>query len=206
MGSTSWQSSYNQWGWATKFLAWTLVVALCSGCSSTNLPPMGYQGKPFRLEPDERQLWSDAEKEEEKLAKLGKTYDDPLLEDYLGGVAAKLVPQEAQQAGAPTPRITVFRDPTLNSFAMPNGRIYIHTGLLSRVENEAQLSTILSRELAHVTNRHALMFNRGAQNKQIWLTALAGATGRQTPQGNYITAEAQKWARVIKAAGLDTAK
>ena len=151
---------------------------------------MGYQGKPFRLEPDERQLWSDAEKEEEKLAKLGKTYDDPLLEDYLGGVAAKLVPQEAQQAGAPTPRIAVFRDPTLNGFAMPNGRVYIHTGLLSRVENEAQLSTILSRELTHVTNRHALMFNRGAQNKQIWLTALAGATGRQTPQGNYITAEA----------------
>jgi beta-barrel assembly-enhancing protease len=105
-------------------------------------------------------------------------------------VAAKLVPQEAQQAGAPTPRIAVFRDPTLNGFAMPNGRVYIHTGLLSRVENEAQLSTILSRELTHVTNRHALMFNRGAQNKQIWLTALAGATGRQTPQGNYITAEA----------------
>ena len=60
-----------------------------------------------------------------EIAKLGKTYDDPLLEDYLGGVAAKLVPQEAQQAGAPTPRIAVFRDPTLNGFAMPNGRIYM---------------------------------------------------------------------------------
>jgi len=136
---------------------------------------MGYQGKPFRLEPDERQLWSDAEKEEEKLAKLGKTYDDPLLEDYLGGVAAKLVPQEAQQAGAPTPRIAVFRDPTLNAFAMPNGKVYIHTGLLSRVENEAQLSTILSRELTHVTNRHALSFTRDAQNKEILFTVLAVA-------------------------------
>jgi beta-barrel assembly-enhancing protease len=151
---------------------------------------MGYQGKAFRPEPDERRLWSDAEKEEEKLATLGKTYDDPLLEDYLTSVAAKLVPEEAQQAGAPAPRIVVFRDPTLNAFAMPNGKVYIHTGLLSRVENEAQLSMILGHELTHVTNRHALMFNRDGQNKQIWLTALAVATGSQTSKGNYVTAEA----------------
>lgn len=158
---------------------------------------MGYQGKPFRPETDERQLWSDAEKEEEKLAKLGKTYDDPLLEDYLASVAAKLVPEEAQQAGAPAPRIAVFRDPTLNAFAMPNGKVYIHTGLLSRVENEAQLSMILGHELTHVTNRHALMFNRDARNKQIWLTALgiaaalgvAVAAGSQQSKGNYVAAE-----------------
>ena len=158
---------------------------------------MGYQGKPFRPEPDERKLWSDAEKEEEKLAKVGKTYDDPLLEDYLAAVAAKLVPEEAQNAGAPAPRIAIFRDPTLNAFAMPNGKIYIHTGLLSRVENEAQLSMILAHEMTHVTNRHALMFNRDAQNKQIWFTALAiaaslgvaVAAGSQTSKGNYVTAE-----------------
>jgi beta-barrel assembly-enhancing protease len=158
---------------------------------------MGYQGKPFRPEPDERKLWSDAEKEEEKLAKTGKTYDDPLLEDYLASVAARLVPEEAQQAGAPAPRMALFRDPTLNAFAMPNGKVYIHTGLLSRVENEAQLSMILGHELTHVTNRHALMFNRDAQNKQIWFTALAVAAslgvavaaGSQQSKGNYVSAE-----------------
>jgi len=158
---------------------------------------MGYQGKPFRPEPDERKLWSDAEKEEEKLAKLGKTYDDPLLEDYLASVAARLVPEEAQEAGAPAPRIAVFRDPTLNAFAMPNGKIYVHTGLLSRVENESQLSMILGHEMTHVTNRHALMFNRDAQNKQIWFTALAiaaslgvaVAAGGQQGKGNYVSAE-----------------
>jgi predicted Zn-dependent protease len=173
------------------------VAALLSACASTNIPPMGYRGQPFRPEPDERKLWSDAEKEEEKLAKLGKTYDDPLLEDYLASVAAKLVPEEAQQAGAPAPRISVFRDPTLNAFAMPNGKIYIHTGLLSRIENESQLSMILGHELTHVTNRHALMFNRDAQNKQIWFSALAiaaslgvaVATGSQQGKGNYVSAE-----------------
>jgi predicted Zn-dependent protease len=167
---------------------------------------MGYQGKAFRPEPDEQRLWSDAEKEEEKLATLGKTYDDPLLEDYLTSVAAKLVPEEAQQAGAPAPRIVVFRDPTLNAFAMPNGKVYIHTGLLSRVENEAQLSMILGHELTHVTNRHALMFNRDGQNKQIWLTALAVATGSQTSKGNYVTAEAPRTtSNIFLALGLQQA-
>ncbi len=172
-------------------------MALLSGCASTHVPPMGYQGKAFRPEPDERKLWSDAEKEEEKLAKVGKIYDDPLLEDYLASVATRLVPEEAQKAGAPAPRIAIFRDPTLNAFAMPNGKIYIHTGLLSRVENEAQLSMILGHEMTHVTNRHALMFNRDAQNKQIWFTALAiaaslgvaVAAGSQASKGNYVTAE-----------------
>ncbi len=130
---------------------------------------MGYQGKPYRPEPDEKQLWSDAEKEEEKLAKLGKAWDDPLLEEYLSGVAAKLVPEEARQAGAPAVRIAVLRDPTLNAFAMPNGKVYLHTGLLSRLENESQLAMILGHELTHVTNRHALKFNRDARNKQIFV-------------------------------------
>src|SRR6266481_7360912 len=197
MGGTSWWSSYYRWGWPAKFLAWILVTALLCGCASTNVPPMGYQGKPFRPEPDERKLWSDAEKEEQKLAKLGKTYDDPLLEDYLASVTARLVPEEAQEAGAPAPRIAVFRDPALNAFAMPNGKIYVHTGLLSRVENESQLSMILGHEMTHVTNRHALMFNRDAQNKQIWFTALAiaaslgvaVAAGGQQGKGNYVSAE-----------------
>src|SRR3989304_4536533 len=65
MTSTSWRPSYNQWGWSTKFLAWTLVTALLSGCASTSVPPMGYQGKPFRPAADERQARSRAGKEEE---------------------------------------------------------------------------------------------------------------------------------------------
>src|SRR5262244_4270188 len=197
MCSTSWRSSYRRWGWATKLLSCLLLAALLPSCASTNVPPMGYQGKPFRPEADERKLWSDAEKEEEKLGKLGKTYDDPLLEDYLASVAARVVPEEAQEAGAPAPRVAVFKDPTLNAFAMPNGKIYIHTGLLSRVENESQLAMILGHEMTHVTNRHALMFNRDAQNKQIWFSALAiaaslgvaVATGNQQSKGNYVSAE-----------------
>ncbi|OGL17422.1 MAG: hypothetical protein A3K12_03955 [Candidatus Rokubacteria bacterium RIFCSPLOWO2_12_FULL_71_19] len=178
-------------------MTWLLLASLLAGCASTSVPPMGYQGKPFRPEADERAMWSQAEKEEEKLVKTGKIYEDPLLEEYLSGVAARLVPAEIQTAGAPAIRVAVFRDPALNAFAMPNGKVYLHTGLLARVENEAQLAAILGHELTHVTSRHALRFNRDARNKQIGFTVLGAAAaigaavwaGKESQQGHHVTAE-----------------
>src|SRR5712691_402139 len=197
MASTSCASWYSRRGRPTKFLAVVLVIFLLAGCASTNVPPMGYQGQPYRPAADERQLWSDAEQEEEKLAKLGKKWDDPLLEEYLSSVAAKLVPEEARQAGAPAVRIVVLKDPTLNAFAMPNGKVYVHTGLLSRLQNESQLAMILGHEVTHVTNRHALKFNRDPRNKQIFFTmagiaaalGVAVAPGQPPRQGYYVSAE-----------------
>src|SRR5436309_5232982 len=120
-----------------------------------------------------------------------------LLEEYLSSVAAKLVPEEARQAGAPAVRIVVLKDPTLNAFTMPNGKVYVHTGLLSRLQNESQLAMILGHEVTHVTNRHALKFNRDPRNKQIFFTmagiaaalGVAVAPGQPPRQGYYVSAE-----------------
>ena len=61
-------------------VAWALVTLLLAGCASTKVPPIG-AGRPFQIEADERRIWADAEKEEAKLEKSGKVYDDPLLEE-----------------------------------------------------------------------------------------------------------------------------
>src|SRR2546425_12814926 len=76
-----------------------------------------------------RSLWKQAEKEEETLTKKAKIYDDPLLDEYLGKIADRLLPDEVRAAGGPGLRFGVMSDPTLNAFAMPNGRIYVHSGL-----------------------------------------------------------------------------
>ena len=69
---------------------------------------------------------------------------------------------------------------------MPNGRIYIHTGLLGRLDNEAQLATIVGHEMTHVTDRHALSFTRDAQTKPIRFTvaALAASIGVAVAAGS----------------------
>src|ERR687891_1052187 len=144
-------------GAVRRSVVWVLIVVLLAGaCASRNVPPIGAGGQPFRPEADERALWARAEKEEEALLKRAKVYDDPLLEDYLGRLVDRLTADEVRAAAGPGFKVGVLRDPTLNAFAMPNGRIYIHTGLLSRVENEAQLAAVLGHEATHVTHRHAL--------------------------------------------------
>jgi tetratricopeptide (TPR) repeat protein len=44
----------------------------------------------------------------------------------------------------------------LNAFAFPNGVIYVHTGILARMDNEAQLAVLLAHEMTHCINRHTM--------------------------------------------------
>jgi len=49
----------------------------------------------------------------------------------------------------------VFEDEAPNAFALPGGKVGVHTGLFDVVQNEAQLAAVLGHELGHVTARHA---------------------------------------------------
>lgn len=51
--------------------------------------------------------------------------------------------------------IVVFDDPSANAFALPGGKIGVHTGILSVTKNQDQLATVLGHELAHVIAHHA---------------------------------------------------
>lgn len=41
-----------------------------------------------------------------------------------------------------------------NAFALPNGTIVVHSGLLTLAENEAQLASVLSHEIVHAAQEH----------------------------------------------------
>lgn len=49
----------------------------------------------------------------------------------------------------------LFEDDTPNAFALPGGKVGVHTGLFKVVRNDAQLAAVLGHELGHVTARHA---------------------------------------------------
>jgi predicted Zn-dependent protease len=51
----------------------------------------------------------------------------------------------------------VIRDPSPNAFAMPNGRIYVHTGMLARLEDSSQLAALLGHEINHVAGHHSIV-------------------------------------------------
>ena len=54
----------------------------------------------------------------------------------------------------------VIRDPSPNAFALPNGLIYVHTGMLARLEDESQLAALLAHELSHVAGHHSILSYR----------------------------------------------
>ena len=203
------------WRVASRSVAWLLIACLLTvSCASRSVAPMGAGGKPFKPEADELKLWAQAEKEEQQLQKKSKPYDDPLLDEYLAKIGDKLMPDDVREAGGPGFKFGVLRDPTLNAFAMPNGRVYIHTGLLARLDNEAQLAMIVGHEMTHVTNRHALSFTRDAQNKEILFTVLAVAAsigvavaaGSRAGSGDYLGAAVlSQTANVLLGLGLQLA-
>ena len=205
----------DRWDAPYRGIAWLLIASfLTASCATRNVAPIGAGDQPFKPESDEVRLWAEAEKEEEALAKKAKIYDDPLLDEYLGRIGDRLLPDEVRAAGGPGFRFGVMSDPTLNAFAMPNGRIYVHSGLLSRLDNEAQLAMILGHEMTHVTSRHALRFTRDATNKQILFTVLAVAaslgvavaSGSRTKSGDPVGAAVlSQTANAILGVGLELA-
>lgn len=50
--------------------------------------------------------------------------------------------------------VEVFKDDSANAFALPGGKIGVHTGLLDVAKNQHQLATVIGHEVGHVMARH----------------------------------------------------
>ncbi len=99
----------------------------------------------------EKRLWKVSEQFDQELAFSDLLYADPRLQGYLQKIIERLYPEFQK-----TLRVHILKSPSLNAFVLPNGSIYIHTGLLARFANEAQAATVLGHECAHFVARHSL--------------------------------------------------
>lgn len=61
--------------------------------------------------------------------------------------------------------------PVVNAFALPGGYVYVTRGLMSHLDNEAQLAVVLGHEIGHVAARHA---SQRAFEQQVGQVALIG--------------------------------
>lgn len=52
-------------------------------------------------------------------------------------------------------QFNVIRSKQVNAFCLPGGRVCVYTGLLAIVNNDDQLATVLSHEIAHALAHHA---------------------------------------------------
>jgi predicted Zn-dependent protease len=127
---------------------------------------------PFIFKKADLKLLEEWEALDQQFEKRALVYHDGALEKYLTGLATPLLltaPLEHVQW-----KFRILRDPSVSAFSLPNGSIYIDTGLLARAENDDQLIGRLAHEVAHVTNRHAYLFSRSLRKKVV-ATEVIGA-------------------------------
>jgi predicted Zn-dependent protease len=145
-----------------------------SSCATTNLAPVGKQ-ESFKLEEDERRIWNRSKEEQARINRSNLIYDDPALTAYVNEVAQNLIPENVEEKGLSI-EVKIIKNPLLNAFAYPNGAIYVHTGILAKMDNEAQLATLLGHEMTHVTHRHAVRQFRTVKNTTAFLATIQMAS------------------------------
>jgi len=84
----------------------------------------------------------------------GQLYNNPMLQRYLNDLGQRIVPRDSANLYA----FRLLLDPQPRAEALSTGTIYVSTGLVSLLDNEAQLSYVLAHEIAHVERNH--MYNR----------------------------------------------
>jgi hypothetical protein len=125
----------------------TLLVAACVTQPVVDIKP----GEQPPLESQEAGFWMQMDRVERSVRTSGRVVRDPELNAYLRGVFCNLSPDYCNDI-----RLYIVRSPGFNATMMANGTMQIWTGLLLRVQNEAQLSAVLGHELTHYLRRHTL--------------------------------------------------
>ena len=132
----------------------TLLVVSClllTACATPTVDRLAPAAPPLDAASDEAGLIMQMNRYEEDLANSAALVRDPALNRYLSELTCKL-------AGDYCPEIRVYlvRQPYFNAQMGPNGMLIIWTGLLLRVEDEAQLAFVIGHEVGHYVERHSL--------------------------------------------------
>lgn len=130
----------------------------------TNLAPL------YRPQDElERGLWMQVDEYERDLKVSKQVIHDEALNTYVREVLCKTVGEgECRNV-----RLYIMRTPYFNASMAPNGTMQVWSGLLLRMQNEAQLAAVLGHEYQHFMGRHSVKLFREAKEKSNTATWLA---------------------------------
>lgn len=157
------------------FKPWILCLLAISCYHSTtyaydNLPSLG--GNAFsELTPEKEKQLGDIMMRQTR-GQLPMVYD-PLMDEYINALGNKMVAR-ANDVNFPF-KFYWIQDKNINAFASLGGNIASHTGTIAIAESESEFASVISHEIAHVTQRHIARYVE-ARSQQAPLT-LAGLLG-----------------------------
>jgi hypothetical protein len=98
------------------------------------------------LDSDDAQIIRGAE----RMRILDTLYDNPLAQDYVNRVGQAIVPSNTTHLYA----FKITLNPIPEARSLSTGTVYVSTGLLALIDNEAQLAYVLGHEIGHVERNH----------------------------------------------------
>lgn len=108
---------------------------------------------------DEAGLWMVVNRHAEQLDYSKFVLRQPDLNAYVKSIVCRLAPPYCDDI-----RVYIVRTPYFNASMRPNGVMEVWSGLLLRMQNEAQLAAVLGHELAHYLRRHSIKNWRSSRN------------------------------------------
>jgi predicted Zn-dependent protease len=82
--------------------------------------------------------------------------NNPTIRNYVQGLVNRIIQSPNVTNKDFNYAVTIIHDDnTVNAFTLPGGPIYVYTGLMKFVDNEATLAGILAHEVTHADHRHS---------------------------------------------------
>jgi len=142
----------------------TLVMALALASCATS--PLGRTQLMLQSAPEMAQMGATAFAELKSTTPMS---NDTAQINYVRCVAdaitSVLTPEEVVPVSVSQWEVVLFDEDSANAFALPGGKMGVHTGLLRVARNQSQLATVMGHEVAHVLAQHG--------NERVSQTALA---------------------------------
>ncbi|QTL35255.1 M48 family metallopeptidase [Pseudoalteromonas viridis] len=123
-------------------------------------------------------LYSEQQMDEMGVASFEQMKQEQTIEQnvktnrYVQCIADALIAQLPAQYAQQQWEVVVFKEPSANAFALPGGKIGVHTGLLNVAKDQHQLAAVMGHEVGHVIAQHAN--ERVSQNSLLQVGLQAG--------------------------------
>ena len=93
------------------------------------------------------------------------------VQEYVQRVGQSLIPAYQKNLPDDNPqkinfRFYVIRDKEANAFALANGIVVVNSGMITTLENEAQLAAVMAHEISHATQEHTWRQMNKDKNKR----------------------------------------
>ncbi len=100
----------------------------------------------------------------------------PHVREYVDAIGQRILQSEhiRKRDVYPYQFEIIHDDSTINAFCTPGGFIYIYTGLLHFLDNEAALAGVVGHEIAHAERRHATRRISGYFGTQLLIAVVLG--------------------------------